>query len=82
MSDKQHYVKVTFEWGVDEGGEFTAKNRGEAVWVSMPYADSVALQTQAIVPSFNDMFVKAADLGAQAVEVTNMPGNASAKPKL
>ena len=73
MADKEYYVKVDFEWGVDEGGEFTAKNRGNAVWVSMPYDHSVMLQNYAVIPCLTEMFTKAGELGAQLAEATNMP---------
>ena len=59
----QYYVKVNFEWGTDDNGTLTAKNSGETVWVSMPIADSVALQNIAVVPAFCEMFTKAAALG-------------------
>ena len=62
MAD-QYYVKVNFEWGTDDNGTLTAKNSGETVWVSMDKMDSVALQNMAVVPSFCDMFTKAAALG-------------------
>ena len=56
MADKQYYVKVNFEFGVDNGdGTFTMKNEGSANWVSMPQVDVVALQNHAIIPSMNMM---------------------------
>jgi hypothetical protein len=72
MPDKQFYVKVNFEFGVDEGGEFTPKNRGEAVWVSMPQVDVVALQNYAVIPALNMMSTKAGELG-MAVAGIEMP---------
>jgi hypothetical protein len=67
MADKQHYVKVTFEWGNDEDGEFTPKNSGDIVWVSMPYENSVVLQNAAILPAINMMIEEAGKLGLDMV---------------
>jgi len=72
MSDKQYYVKVTFEWGEDNDGSFDVKNKGDVVWASMSYADSVALQNYAIIPSLNDMFTKAGE-GGTAKASGDMP---------
>ena len=64
MADKQYYVKVNFEYGVDNGdGSFTPKNTGDVNWVSMPYENAVGLQNYAVIPCMNDMFVKAGELG-------------------
>ena len=64
MSDKQYYVSVKFEYGVDEGdGTFTMKNDGGARWVSMPYDNAVGLQNYAIIPALNLMATKAGELG-------------------
>ena len=63
MSDKQHYVKVTFEFGNDVDGEYIPKNSGECVWVSMPYDNAVGLQNYAVIPALNMMNTKAGELG-------------------
>ena len=64
MSDKQYYVQVKFEYGVDnEDGTFTMKNDGEVRWVSMPYDNVVGLQNYAIIPALNMMNTKAGELG-------------------
>lgn len=63
MSEKQYYVKLTFEWGTDTDGELAPKTTGEVLWASMSYADSVGLQTYAIIPSLNDAGTKAGELG-------------------
>ena len=72
MAEKQFYVKVNFEFGVDEGGEFIPKNKGDAVWVSMPQVDVVALQNYAVIPALNMMFTKAGELG-MAIAGIEMP---------
>ena len=64
MSDKQYYVKVNFEYGVDNGdGTFTMKNDGNARWVSMTYDAAVGLQNYAIVPALNLINTKAGEAG-------------------
>lgn len=71
MSEKQHYVKVTFEFGTDVDGEYTPKNSGECVWVSMPYDPAVLLQNHAILPGVTSMIEKAGELGMETT--TNVP---------
>ena len=64
MAEKQWYVKVNFDFGVDNGdGTFTSKNSGGAEWVSMPYDNVVGLQNYAIIPAINMMNTKAGELG-------------------
>ena len=64
MADKQYYVKVNFEYGVDnEDGTFTMKNDGNARWVSMTYDAAVGLQNYAIVPALNLINTKAGEAG-------------------
>ena len=64
MADKQYYVKINFEYGVDNGdGTFTPKNSGGAEWVSMVYDNAVGLQNYAIIPAINMMNTKAGELG-------------------
>ena len=63
MAEKQHYVKVMFEYGNDVDGVFTPKNTGETVYVSLPYEDAVALENYAIIPGFVLMLEKAGELG-------------------
>ena len=64
MADKQYYVKVTFEFGVDGGdGTFTPKNDGSARWVSMDHDSAVGLENYAIIPALNLMNTKAGELG-------------------
>ena len=77
MPDKQHYVKVNFEYGTDVDGTFTPKNTGETVYVSMPYESAVALQNHAIIPGFVLMLEKAGELGLEASGGTlpTKPGN-------
>ena len=79
MADKQHYVKMTFEFGNDIDGEFTPKNRGEAVWVSMPLEDAVTLQNHAIIPAITEAIEKAGELGLAAIG--GMPDNVKPKGK-
>ena len=72
--DKQYYVKVTFEWGVDnEDGTYTPKNTGDVVWVSMSKDDSVGLQNYAVIPAINDMNTKAGELGMMASGLIPFP---------
>ena len=64
MADKQYYVKINFEYGVDNGdGTYIMKNDGEVKWVSMPYDNAVGLQNYAIIPALNMMNTKAGELG-------------------
>ena len=53
--------------------------KADAVWVSMPQVDVVALQNYAVIPALNMMFTKAGELG-MAVAGIEMPdlGNANA----
>ena len=67
---KQQYVKVTFEYGSDEDGEYTPKNKGEIVWASMPYDHVVMLQNKAIIPAFMMIMEEAGKLGMLAIEAT------------
>ena len=61
---KQYYVRVKFEFGVDNGdGTFAMKNDGEVKWVSMPYDNAVGLQNYAVIPALNMMSTKAGELG-------------------
>ena len=65
--DKQYYVKVSFEWGVDnEDGTYAPKNTGDIFWGSMAYENSVGLQNYAIIPALNDGMTKAGELGLMA----------------
>ena len=67
MSEKQQYVKINFEFGVDDGnGNLTPKNTGESLWVSMPMESAVALENHAIIPGFTLMLEKAGELGLEA----------------
>ena len=72
--DKQYYVKVAFEFGVDnEDGTLTPKNPGSVTWLSMPYENAVALQNVAMIPAFNQIMVEAGKLGLDAVGM--LPNN-------
>lgn len=74
MPDKQYYVKVSFEFGVDNGdGTFTPKNTGEAVWISMPDVDAVGLQNYAVIPGLVLMTEKAGELGLNKVGLIDIP---------
>ena len=73
MADKQHYVKVTFEFGTDEDGVFTPKNSGECVWVSMPYEAAVILQNSSVLPAITDMISSAGKLGMDVVTTGSVP---------
>jgi hypothetical protein len=66
MADKQHYVKINFEYGNDDGnGSLTPKNTGESLWVSLPYDQSVGLQNYAIIPALVLMMERAGELGME-----------------
>ena len=68
--DKQYYVKLDYEFGVDNGdGTFTPKNAGDVKWVSMPYDNAVGLQNYAIIPALNMMNTKAGELGLMVSSV-------------
>ena len=70
MSDKQYYVQIKFEYGVDNGdGTYTMKNDGMARWVSMPYDNGVGLQNYAVIPALNMMNTKAGELGLMTSSV-------------
>ena len=86
MADKQYYVKINFEFGVDNGdGTFTPKNTGLLDWVSMAYDNATGLENYAIIPALNDMVRKAGELGMLATDL-DFPGRdeieapASGKP--
>ena len=76
MAEKQQYVKVTFEYGSDEDGEYTPKNTGNVIWASMPYEAAVTLQNYAIIPAFTMIMEKAGELGMEASGSTLPPGQA------
>ena len=62
---KQYYVKVDFEYGVDNGdGTFEVKNDGHIGYVSMDYPSAVMLQNMAVIPGFEMMMKEAGKLGA------------------
>ena len=64
MADKQYYVKINFEYGVDNGdGTFEMKNEGVARWISMGYDNVVGFQNYAVIPSLNMLNTKAGELG-------------------
>jgi len=64
MADKQYYVKITFEYGVDNGdGTYSMKNEGQASWVSMQIDTAIVLQTYAVIPALNSINTKAGELG-------------------
>ena len=64
MAEKQYYVKLSFDWGVDNGdGDLVSKNPGEVQWLSMPYEASVALQNYGVIPAINLLLERAGDLG-------------------
>ena len=64
MADKQYYVKIDYEFGIDNGdGTYTMKNDGHGRWVSMPYDDCVGLQNYAVIPALNMINTKAGELG-------------------
>jgi len=68
----KHYVKLHFEYGTDDDGVLTPKNTGDVIWVSMEYAEAVALQNYAIIPSLNDCVKKAGELGTQPQEASGI----------
>ena len=64
MSDKQYYVKVSFEYGVDnEDGTFDPKTTSETVWPSMSAESAVALQNYAVIPAANSINTMSGELG-------------------
>jgi hypothetical protein len=64
MAEKQYYVKVTFDWGVDNGdGSFESKNFGSVLWNGMEKPESVALENNAVIPALNQMNTEAGKLG-------------------
>jgi len=64
MAEKQYYVRLDYEYGVDNGdGTYTMKNDGHGRWVSMPKDDAVGLQNYAIIPALNMINTKAGELG-------------------
>jgi hypothetical protein len=75
-NDKQYYVKLDFEFGVDNNGEFETKNKGGAVWVSMPIDDAVMLENMAIIPAMTLAMEEAGKLGLESIGGGN-PGNSN-----
>ena len=64
MSDKQYYVKLDQEFGVDNGdGTFEVKQDGHTTWYSMSYEDAVAFQNYAVIPQLNVINTKAGEAG-------------------
>jgi hypothetical protein len=80
MADKQYYVKVDFEWGVDNGdGTFEMKNDGHARWISMSKPDSIGLQNYAVIPALTEMQTKAGEAGMLAEGIT-LPNSGKTPP--
>jgi hypothetical protein len=80
MAEKQYYVKVDFEYGVDNGdGTFEVKNDGRARWVSMVKADAVYLQNYAVIPALTEMQTKAGECGMLAEGIT-LPNSGKTPP--
>ena len=64
MADKQYYIKVTYEFGVDnEDGTFTKKNDGEMTWLSMDYNNVTLFNYYAIAPNLNNIIIAGAESG-------------------
>ena len=80
MADKQYYVKVMYEFGVDnEDGTYTPKNKGDVAWVSMPYDDACLFNHYAVVPNLNAINTAAAESGL--MKSGNWPPPDLDKPK-
>ena len=80
MADKQYYVKVNFEYGVDNGdGTTEVKNDGHVSWYSMQLEDAVMFQNYAVIPQLNMINTKAGESGMMKIgnwppeEKTNRP---------
>lgn len=74
MAEKQHYVRVTFEYGNDVDGTLTPKNTGESLWVSLPYEAAVAIQNKAIIPGFTLIMEESGKLGYEVSGNAVPPG--------
>ena len=62
---KQHYVRITFDFGNDEDGVLTSKNPGEVTWLSMPHDEAVVFENYAIIPALTMMMTRAGELGME-----------------
>ena len=66
MSDKQHYIRLDYEFGVDNGdGTFEMKNEGKFRYVSLPIEAAVALEARAFVPAMKLILDEVAALGVE-----------------
>jgi len=74
--NKQHYVKVNFEYGNDVDGDLTPKNKGGVEYYSLPYEQAVSIQAHAIVPGFILMLERLTELGVD-VSGASIPGKAN-----
>jgi hypothetical protein len=73
MAEKQYYIKVDFEFGVDDGnGNFELKNTGGVKYISMPIADAVMVESHAVIPGFQLMLERVGELGLEMIGVGSM----------
>ena len=72
MSDKQHYIKLEYEFGVDNGdGTFEMKNESKLLYVSLPIESAVELETRAFVPAMKLILDAVTEMG---IEIASLPG--------
>jgi len=65
--DKQYFVKVTVEWGKQDGDTQKAESVGGQSWGYLTYDQSVAVQNAVVIPGVIQMLEDAGSLGLELV---------------
>ena len=65
--DKQYFVKVTVEWGKQDGDTQNAESVGGQSWGYLTYDQSVAVQNAVVIPGVIQMLEDAGELGLEMV---------------
>ena len=69
---KQHYVKLQYEFGVDNGdGTFEMKNEGNLLYVSLPLEAAVELETRAFIPAMKFILDAVTEMGIDLTKEDN-----------
>ena len=63
--EKQYFVKVTVEWGKQDGDTQKAESVGGQNWGYLSYDQSVAVQNGVVIPGMIQMLEDAGDLGLE-----------------
>jgi hypothetical protein len=73
MADKQYFVKVTVEWGKQDGDKQSAESTGGQSWGNLTYDQSVMVQNGVVIPGVKYMLDLAGDMGLEMVDDASIP---------